>query len=285
MSITASTDHDLLPSPGQQALKALSGSLWIYVAAALTLLFLVLPVMWLVHISSLDGVVSALQSDVTRDALLLSVFTTSVSTLIVIVFGGALAYALAQHHFPGAIVVDTIIDVPMVLPPMVAGLALMMFFGRCGPSGTWLAEQGIHISFSMSAVIIAQVFVSLPFFVRAARAAFDGVDKKLVAASLLLGASKRRTFFIVTLPTIWPPLLAGAVLAWARSLGEFGATLVFAGNFQGQTQTMPLAIFGALQDNIDVAITLSLILLVVSFGLVALLKLVSHKYGAKSVTA
>lgn len=252
---------------------------WLLIMAMAGLLFLALPVLGLLRSCSIHGALNALTSHVTQDALLLSLLTTSISTMVVIVIGGALAYVLARHRFFGSVVVDTIIDVPMVLPPMVTGLALMVFFGCNGPAGTWLAEHGIHVSFSMHAVMIAQIYVSLPFFVRSARAAFEGVDQRLLAASLLLGASRRRSFLAVTLPTIWPPILAGAILAWARSLGEFGATLIFAGNFQGETQTMPLAIFGALQDDINIAITLSILLLATSFVLVAILKMVSSKYG------
>jgi molybdate transport system permease protein len=148
-----------------------------------------------------------------------------------------------------------------------------MVFGRKGPVGAWLGQFGIAITFTTIAVVLAQVFVALPFFVRAARAGFEAMDRRLELASLLLGASRLQTFLQVTVPITWPSLLAGIVLAWARCLGEFGATIVFAGNFQGTTQTMPLAIFSALQDDAGVAVAIALLLLGVSFVLLLCLKL------------
>jgi molybdate transport system permease protein len=247
--------------------------------ACIAVAFLALPVLGLFARISWAQAAEAFASEVTHEALCLSLVTATTSTVLVIIFGGFLAYALARSSFPGMVLVDSLIDTPMVMPPMVTGLALLMFFGRHGPAGSLLVEHGIDISFSTAAVILAQVFVSMPFFVRTARAAFEGMDPKLQTASLLLGASHVRTFFQVVIPGVWPSLVAGALLAWARSLGEFGATLVFAGNFQGTTQTMPLAIFSALQDNLDLAVALSLILVVTSFGLVALLKIVTAKVG------
>ncbi|HET7831374.1 MAG TPA: ABC transporter permease [Gallionella sp.] len=242
--------------------------------AACTLLFLVAPLAGLCLWCSIPELVEATLSPMLWAALKISFVTSSISTLIVIVFGGVLAFILARYQFRGKMIVDTLVDLPMVLPPMVTGIALLILFGRNGPVGSWLAERDMALTFTAIAVVIAQVFVALPFFVRAARAGFEGVDRRLETASLLLGASKARTFFRVTVPLVWPTLLAGAILAWARCLGEFGATIVFAGNFQGVTQTMPLAIFDALQSNLGVAIALSLILLLVSFGLVLLLKFV-----------
>lgn len=256
---------------------------WTHIVSLATVLFLGLPILCLVLCPTQHHMLQAIGDQVTREALVLSVITSTISTLIVVFFGGVLAYVLARHAFPGRMLVDTLIDLPIVMPPMVTGLALLMLLGRHGALGSWLGEHGIAITFTSIAVVIAQVFVALPFFVRAARAGFESINPRLEHASLLLGASPRQTFFKVIVPTVWPPLLAGAILAWARCLGEFGATLVFAGNFQGVTQTMPLAIFGALQDNIDVAIALSIILLATSFLLVVLLKVVSKKCGAVGV--
>jgi molybdate transport system permease protein len=212
-------------------------------------------------------------------ALQLSLMSSSIATLIVIALGGALALFLARNDFPGKAAIDTLIDLPMVLPPMVSGLALLLVFGRNGSIGSFLQGYGIRLTFTTTAVVLAQVFISLPFFVRAARSAFESVDPKLERASLLLGASRGRTFFKVTLPLVWPMLLAGVVLAWARCLGEFGATIVVAGNFEGVTQTMPLAIFGALQSDIHIAVMLSVILLVTSFTIVMLLKMLLGNKG------
>lgn len=242
--------------------------------------FLVMPLVHLFLCHPLMTLARALDSSIMRDALTISLMTSLVSTLIVVVVGTLLAYVLARFNFPGKSVVDTLIDLPMVLPPMVTGLALLMLLGRTGPIGSQLAVLGIHLTFTPMAVVIACVFVSLPFFVRAARAGFESVDSRLETASLLLGATQIKTFFKVTIPLTWHSLLAGAVLAWARCLGEFGATIIFAGNFQGATQTMPLAIFNALQDDSTVPIALSIILLAVSFVLVMVLKFMLRNKGA-----
>jgi molybdate transport system permease protein len=240
--------------------------------AIITILFLVVPLGCICLWPTAHDLIEAVQSPRLWAALKISFITSTFSTFLVIIFGGVLAFILARCQFRGKMIVDTLIDLPMVLPPMVTGLALLILFGRNGALGSWLSAHGITLTFTTAAVVMAQVFVSLPFFIRAARAGFESVDQRLETASLLLGASQLRTFIKVTVPLVWPTLLAGAILAWARCLGEFGATVVFAGNFQGVTQTMPLAIFGALQDNIGVAIALSIILLFVSFCLVLWLK-------------
>ncbi len=242
--------------------------------AVLTVLFLVVPLVWLCLWPTADDLKEAAFSSMLWDAMKISFITSTLSTFLVICFGGVLAFMLARYQFRGKMIVDTLVDLPMVLPPMVTGLALLILFGRNGPLGNWLWNHGMALPFTVTAVVIAQVFVSLPFFIRAARAGFESVDRRLETASLLLGASKARTFIKITVPLVWPTLLAGAILAWARCLGEFGATIVFAGNFQGVTQTMPLAIFEALQANLGVAIALSIVLLFVSFCLVMLLKFV-----------
>jgi molybdate transport system permease protein len=251
--------------------------------AIVTFLFIAVPLMCLVCHLGGGALIDSLQSPIVASALRLSLMTSCVSTAAVAVGGGALAYVLARCHFPGKAAIDTVIDLPMVLPPMVAGLMLLLVFGRQGWVGTWLNTHGITITFTAIAVVLAQIFVSLPFFVRAARAAFESIDPRIETASLLLGASRFRTFTRVTLPIVSPMLVAGLVLAWARSLGEFGATIVFAGNFQGTTQTMPLAVFEALQSDLPVAVTLSVMLLVVSFALVLSLKwLLASKGGPYS---
>ncbi len=241
--------------------------------------FLILPLVLLLTWQSPGDFLQALQSETTRNALSLSLFSSLLATLVVIALGTPLAFVLARYRFAGSTVVDTLIDLPMVLPPMVGGLALLMLFGRNGPVGGLLAHWDISITFTTVAVVMAQVFVALPFYVRAARAGFEGVDRRLETASLLLGESRLRTFFRVTVPLTWPSMLAGIVLAWARCLGEFGATVVFAGNLSGITQTMPLAIYSSMQDNIGAALALATILLIVSFTLVLLLKYVIAAKG------
>lgn len=209
-------------------------------------------------------------------ALKLSLLTASLTTLIAILFGTPLAYLLARHQFWGKNLLDILIDLPMVLPPAVAGLALLIAFGRNGLVGQHLVSLGIELPFTMAAVVIAQTFVATPFYIRAAKTGFTEVDPRLEQVSATLGETPWGTFRRVTLPLARQALLGGAIMTWSRSLGEFGATILFAGNLSGRTQTMPLAIYSALQSNLHVALTLATILLMTSFGVLALLRLVAR---------
>jgi molybdate transport system permease protein len=229
-----------------------------------------------------EGLWSTLWQPIVTEALRLSVVTSLSSLCLAIVLGTPLAYLLARSRFRGAALLDTLIDLPMVLPPTVAGVALLMAFGRRGILGTWLDVVGIHISFTPVAVILAQSFVSAPFYIRAARAGFQSVDQELERVAYTLGHSPVLTFFQITIPLAFPALLGGAVMAWARALGEFGATIMFAGNFLGRTQTMPLAIYSAMESDLTAALVLSAILIVVSFSVLFGVRLLLHRspYGA-----
>jgi molybdate transport system permease protein len=210
----------------------------------------------------------------------LSLLTTAAAMSIVLMTGIPLAFFLARRPFPGSRVIDTLVDLPIVLPPAVAGIALLVAFGRNGMVGRWLATMGVTLGFTTAAVILAQVFVAAPFFVRAAKSGFQRVDIDLEDAAADLGASPLRTLRTVTFPMALPSLLAGAVLAWARALGEFGATIMFAGNFPGVTQTMPLAIyarFGA--GDLTSALILSLVLLIASVIVLFGLRLLASRTG------
>ena len=188
------------------------------------------------------------------------------SLLLIIGFGTPLAYAIARRSFRAKPVLETLIDLPMVLPPAVAGLALLMAFGRRGVLGGWLDDAGVRIGFTTTAVIFAQIFVSSPFYVRSARAAFSRMDPSMEEAAADLGASPMRVLRSVTVPLAAPGLMAGAVLAWARAVGEFGATIMFAGNLPRETQTLPLAIYGRYEaGDLETALAMALILLVSSF--------------------
>jgi molybdate transport system permease protein len=213
------------------------------------------------------------QRPVVVQALRLSLETTAVTLALSIGLGTPLAYLLARHRFPGQTVLDSLIELPMVLPPAVAGVGLLMAFGRRGLFGPFLASIGITVGFTTAAVVIAQFFVAAPFYVRAARSGFLGVDRELEHVSHTLGVSRWATFWRVTVPVAFPSLLGGAVMCWARALGEFGATIMFAGSFQGRTQTMPLAIYSALETDLDAALVLSAILVVVSFAVLLALRL------------
>ncbi len=245
-------------------------------AVALLLLFLALPLLAVV-LRALPLRAAGWLSASTFDALRLSLFTATLSATLAIIVGTPIAYFLAREEFTGKAVVDALIDVPMVLPPAVAGLALLMAFGRRGLLGPALSAVGIELPFTTAAVVMAQTFVAAPFYIRAAKAGFASVDRGLEQMSALLGVSNWRTFLRVTLPLAAPSLFGGLLMTWARALGEFGATIMFAGNFQGSTQTMPLAIYIGLESNLDSALALSVILIVVSFGILAAVRLVSPK--------
>jgi molybdate transport system permease protein len=167
---------------------------------------------------------------------------------------------------------DTLIDLPMVLPPAVAGIALLLAFGRRGLFGQYLNDMGIDIAFTQTAVVLAQLFVAAPFYVKAAAVGFAAIDQELEQAAALDGANGWQIFRLITLPLAWTALLGGAVMTWARALGEFGATIIFAGNFPGRTQTMPLAIYLGFELDLNIALTLAVILLAVSFLVLLVIK-------------
>jgi molybdate transport system permease protein len=236
-------------------------------AALLLLIFLVLPVAAiLVKVARATAPLDALGSSVVTEALRLSLVTSSISAVVAAALGTPVAFLLARYRFPGRAVVDSLVDLPMVLPPAVAGLGLLMAFGRRGILGGALDVLGLELAFTTAAVVMAQTFVAAPFYIRSAKAGFEGVDRELERVSATLGSSRLRTFFRVTVPLAGPALMGGAVMAWARALGEFGATIMFAGNTIGRTQTMPLAIYIAFQDDLTAALVLAGILVVVSFA-------------------
>jgi len=243
----------------------------------LFLLLITVPIVSLFTRVGLEDILVALASEQARDALTLSAFTAVISTIVVVIFGTPLAYVNARNSYPGRDIVDTLTDLPIVLPPTVAGLALLMAFGKNGLLGQYFSLFGITIAFSTAAVIIAQIFVASPFFIRQARSSFEAIDLDYEAASRTLGAGPVRTFFRVTLPLAASSLLSGVVMTFARALGEFGATMMFAGNFQGKTQTMPLAIYSALQSNTAVSIALAIILVIFSFAIILLVKYLGRR--------
>jgi len=223
---------------------------------------------------------TSLQDPVVLDALFLSLVTASISTLIVIGFGTPIAYINARCQYPGKKIIDTITDLPVVLPPAVAGLALLMAFGRRGLIGQYLNLMGIDIAFTTVAVIMAQVFVASPFYIRQARTSFAGVNRVYEHAARTLGASPLMAFFSVTVPLAFTGILSGAVMTFARALGEFGATIMFGGNLQGKTQTMPLAIYGAMQGDMDASLALAVMLVIISFVVIIVVKVLTEKEEA-----
>lgn len=239
--------------------------------------FIALPVASLFIKSPLDTTLRSLHDPIVRDALRLSLTTSTLTTSIVVLIGTPVAYINARFHYFGKEITDSLIDLPVIMPPAVAGIALLMAFGRMGILGHYLNAFGMSIAFTTLAVVIAQVFVSSPFYIRQARTSFEDVDLAFKNAARTLGASRVYTFFHVIIPIAFNGLISGAIMAFARSLGEFGATIMFAGNFQGRTQTMPLAIYTAMQGDLDVSLCLALILVVFSFLVIAIVKTLSHR--------
>ncbi len=247
------------------ARRSVPGDAPVRIVAALTALFLGLPVGVLVARSVLDGsLVASLGARAVVDALMLSLGTSAVSVGLTLVGGLPLAFLLARRRFRGIGLVETLVDLPIVLPPAVAGLGLLLVFGRRGLVGDAL---GASIPFTTVAVILAQTFVSAPFFIRSARAGFAAVDRDLEDAARVDGASDRQLFRSVTLPLAGAAVAGGLVMAWARSLGEFGATIMFAGNIEGRTQTLPLLVYSAFgSGQLDASIAAAAILVVAAFG-------------------
>lgn len=241
--------------------------------AVLGLLFLVLPLAGLLARTPWNTLPQRLTAPGVLTALRLSVQTATLATLLCLVLGVPLAWLLARVEFPGRRLVRALVTVPLVLPPVVGGVALLLVFGRRGVVGGWLdATFGITLPFTTAGVVLAEAFVAMPFLVVAVEGALRSADVRYEEAAATLGAGRWTTFTHVTLPLVAPGIAAGAVLCWARALGEFGATITFAGNFPGRTQTMPLAVYLALETDLQAAIVLSLILLTVSVTILAALR-------------
>jgi molybdate transport system permease protein len=240
----------------------MSGRRPLALAAGLFGWFLGLPVLVLVSRALLDGSLGrAVGSPVVVDALTLSLVTTGVSVVATVALGLPLAVVLARRRFRGKGLLETMVDLPIVLPPSVAGLALLLVFGRRGLLGEPLEFLGLTIPFTTIAVVIAQTFVSAPFFVRSARAGIAAVDRDLEDAARVDGASEAQLFRAITVPLAASALAAGLVMTWARALGEFGATIMFAGNVEGRTQTLPLVVYGEFgAGDLDAAIAAAAIL-------------------------
>ena len=236
--------------------------------AGLTGVFLGLPVSVLILRALVDGSLAhALTARVVLSALSLSLTTTAVSLVLTVALGLPLAFVLARRRFRGAVFLDAVVDLPIVLPPSVAGLALLLVLGRRGLFGGALEAVGLEIPFTTLAVILAQTFVSAPFFVRSARTGLAVVDRDLEDAARVDGASEPQVFRRVTLPLAGTALAAGIVMSWARALGEFGATIMFAGNVEGKTQTLPLVVYGEFQaGDLDGSIAAAAILVLAAFG-------------------
>jgi len=240
------------------------------VPAFVGLAFLVFPLVGLLVRAPWTTLPERLTEPGILAALRLSLLTASLATVACVILGVPLAWLLARVSFPGRKLVRALVTVPLVLPPVVGGVALLLVFGRRGLLGAWLDSTfGVTLPFTTTGVVVAEAFVAMPFLVISVEGALRGADARYEEAAATLGASRWTAFRRVTLPMIAPGVAAGAVLCWARALGEFGATITFAGNFPGRTQTMPLAVYLALEQDVDAAIVLSLLLLVVSVAVLA----------------
>ncbi len=238
------------------------GRLVIAGMAAVMFFFLTVPLlaMALRALRDLSGM-EALYGRSVGNAVTLSLFTTLISVSIVLTFGTPLAYVLARYHFRGKRVINIFVELPIILPPVVAGFGLLMAFGRRGLFGPTLQLVGVSLPFTTTAVIMAQIFVAAPFFIRTVQVRFSAIPRDLMEAASIDGASTGEIFRHIALPLSTPAMLAGLVLCWARALGEFGATILFAGSLQGRTQTMPLLVYGALERNLNDALWSSLLLI------------------------
>jgi molybdate transport system permease protein len=236
------------------------------ILAVVMALFFILPLLALIwRAVTLDGSIAPDELSI-GSAIMLSLGTTAVAVVLIVIFGTPLAYILARYQFPLKRLLTVFIELPIVMPPVVAGLALLSAFGRRGLLGMPLANLNITITFTLAAVVLAQLFVSSPFYIRAAQSRFESLPREYEDAAAVDGANHWLIFWRVILPQSTPALLTGLILSWARALGEFGATILFAGNLQGRTQTMPLLVYGALERDLRVTFVTALILL----GLAAL---------------
>jgi molybdate transport system permease protein len=248
------------------------------ILCGVVVLFLGLPLLAIVERAFSEGdFFDAIASSGVTEALRVSLVTTTISLALIVLVGTPVAYVLSRSRFPGRDFIAALIELPIVLPPAVGGLGLLMAFGRRGLLGDSLETLGIELAFTTTAVVMAQTFVASPFYISPAKAGFDSLDEDLISVAYTLGSSRFEVFRRVAVPAAMPALMAGAVMAWARALGEFGATIMFAGSFTGRTETVPLAIYRRLETGIEVPLALSTLLIVVSFTVLFLFRLLARR--------
>jgi molybdate transport system permease protein len=257
------------------ALRAMSA-----VALVVLMVLLGLPLLGLVFRVPPGRLLSRLGDPLILQAFRLSLVTSLSATIIVMILGIPAAYLLARKDFRGKRLVESLLDLPMIMPPTVAGLALLLAFGRNGMAGRALDAFGVHLPFTTMGVVVVQTFMAVPFFIGPARAGFASIDPRYLEVATSLRASESFRFFRVMIPLAWPSLLAGTVMSCARALGEFGATITFAGNLPGFTQTMPLAVYDAMQTDLDAAITLAVLLVIISLTLLLVFRSATRTLGA-----
>jgi molybdate transport system permease protein len=249
------------------------------VPSALLIMLIVIPLVALIWRAAADPAFwSSLTKQVVREAVWVTLLTTTATLLASVAAGTPLAYVLARGHFPGKWLIETITDLPLVLPPVTAGVALLMAFGRRGVLGPHLEILGIELPFTMPAVVLAQIFVAGPFYIRGAKLGFAAIEPEIEEAAAIDGASTLASFWFVTLPLALPGMMSGIVLCLARAVSEFGATLMFAGNFTGRTQTMSLAIMAALESDLSAALALAVLLVVMAAAVLVASRLLAQRW-------
>jgi len=252
-----------------------------YVVAALLILsvtlYLALPVVALFFRTTPELFFASLADPLVISALSLSLLTSAITLTVVILVGTPFAFFHTRMNYPGKVVVDTLIDLPLVLPPAVAGVALLVLYGRVGILGRYFDAFGISIAFTTLAVIMAQIFVASPFYLRQAKSLFEQLDPAYEQTARTLGASPFRVFALITIPMTAGGLVSGAVMTFGRALGEFGATIMFAGNLPGVSQTMPLAVYVGMEGNFLIGLTMSILLVIISFAIMIAVRFIARK--------
>jgi molybdate transport system permease protein len=256
----------------------------LFAALAIALCFLILPIVAIFADTGPADLLASLGDPATVDALALSLWTSALAVAIIVVVGTPAAFLLATRSFRGRSMLITLIELPLVLPPAVAGIGLLAALGPNGLLGGTLEEAGIRIVLTTASVVLALTFVAAPFYVRQAEAAFSALDRSWLDASRTLGAGEATTFARVAAPAALPGLIAGLALAWGRALGEFGATLMFAGSFRGITQTVPLAIYERFATDFTGALGLSAVLVAMSAAILLTVKLASRASPSRALS-
>ncbi len=240
-------------------------------------LYLFLPVIALFFRTTPSLFFDSLKNPVVIESLKLSLVTSAAATLVAVAAGTPAAYLHSRHHYLGKEIVDVIIDLPLILPPAVAGVALLMLWGRMGLLGRYFHLLGVDIAFTTLAVVMAQIFVASPLYIRQAKELISHLDRAYEQTARTLGAPASTVFLRIVVPLISGGLISAGITAFARALGEFGATIMFAGNLPGVTQTMPLAIYSAMQGDFDTAISISIILVIISFAVMAAVRVIARR--------
>ena len=266
-----------LPAKIPKKIRHTAGCIFAAVLVIAVTCYLALPVFALFFRTTPDLFLSSLKDPQVISALWLSLTTSCLALMIVIFIGTPFAYFHSRSTYPGKVLVDTLIDLPLVLPPAVAGMALLVLYGRTGLLGRYFNMFDISIAFTTLAVIMAQIFVASPFYLRQAKSLFEQVDPAYEQTARTLGASPLRTFLTITIPLTSGGLVSGAVMTFGRALGEFGATIMFAGNLPGVTQTMPLAVYIGMEGDFNMGLTISILLVMISFAIMIIVRLLAQK--------